>query len=85
MNKASLIKELNKLKEKYPVSQCKKNREYTLTHMTGVYKITCCIADQVSNNLLTKKTARTYGKILRQSEYYKGEAGLEHFRMFSGV
>lgn len=90
MNRTSIINRLNNLRSQYPRYACNFHgtiREFqnALDHSNKVYKITCAIMDSWWSYLISKKAARAYGKILRQYEYYPGEAGLEHFHVFDGL
>ena len=90
MNKTSIINRLNNLKSQYPQHTCNfhgtvRESQNALDHSNKIYKITCAIMDSWRWYLISKKTARSYGKILRQHEYYPGEAGLEHFHLFDGL
>ena len=86
MNKTSLINKLNKLTLQYPKNENESNNTDNIrNHKNAIYQITCNITDLWFSNLITRKTVRNYGKILRQYEYYPDEAGLGHFSIFKGI
>ena len=90
MNKTSIINRLNNLKLQYPQHLCDLHgtihkHQNALDHSNKVYKITCAIMDSWWSHLISTRSVRSYGKILRQHEYYHGEAGLEHFHVFDGI
>ena len=90
LNKTSLTKKLDSIASEYPQHICKyggteTEKSNACNHATKLYRLTCAIDDLWSLHLITKRTARSYGKILRQYEYYEDEAGLGHFAVFNGI